>query len=614
MASNSPQDIIKFREDAISDIEFRQHELWESGEATKWLMSADPHARVIAQDVNGPLIEELAAASGFWDPECIDMFRFGAPVVGKLPLSGSGPPCAVTEPVPVEDLREKCGERNRALLSTLREDPHADFLMSQIKKDAALGRMTEPVSITQVDLDKVVLARRFSVEQGTKADGSPKLRAVDDESANGTNSCCAQTEKPACDSMDAFVRSIVRFSRKTGVAPAFWKADIDAAYRRIPVMPEHRWLLWIVILIGGDLFAAMHTALCFGCIGSVLGWNRIGALIAHVARVVLKLPVNRYVDDLFGVDWPQCTVHAMQCFARLVRAMLGFTAIAAAKLNAGAPLDVLGLMISASPSSVFVQLTREKAVKWSARIMAARSRGTLHAGEASKFAGRLSFAAQHMFFRLGRAMLQPIFQQQYAPLSGGRIGPLLDLALRWWLVVLQSDLCEEVRVNEQPCTVDMFCDARGTPARIAAVVFSQGQIVYSDWEPPSELLNTFQNRNDEQIMGKELLAIVLGLCTFTPLLKDKCVRIWTDNAGGEGALKKGRAKANDHNLLVHATWLFAAQNNIGVQIERVPTDDNISDEPSREKYDLMNAIGAKWHAPVIADNFWHPTKWESIAL
>jgi len=211
-------------------------------------------------------------------------------------------------------------------------------------------------------------------------------------------------------------------------------------------------------------------------------------------------------------------------------------------------------------------------------------------------------------------MLQPIFQQQYAPLSGGRIGPLLDLALRWWLVVLQSDLCEEVRVNEQPCTVDMFCDARGTPARIAAVVFSQGQIVYSDWEPPSELLNTFQNRNDEQIMGKELLAIVLGLCTFTPLLKDKCVRIWTDNAGGEGALKKGRAKANDHNLLVHATWLFAAQNNIGVQIERVPTDDNISDEPSREKYDLMNAIGAKWHAPVIADNFWHPTKWESIAL
>ena len=362
MASNSPQDIIKFREDAISDIEFRQHELWESGEATEWLMSADPHARVIAQDVNGPLIEELAAASGFWDPECIDMFRFGAPVVGKLPLSGSGPPCAVTEPVPVEDLREKCGERNRALLSTLREDPHADFLMSQIKKDAALGRITEPVSITQVDLDKVVLARRFSVEQGTKADGSPKLRAVDDESANGTNSCCAQTEKPACDSMDAFVRSIVRFSRKTGVAPAFWKADIDAAYRRIPVMPEHRWLLWIVILIGGDLFAAMHTALCFGCIGSVLGWNRIGALIAHVARVVLKLPVNRYVDDLFGVDWPQCTVHAMQCFARLVRAMLGFTAIAAAKLNAGAPLDVLGLMISASPSSVFVQLTREKAV------------------------------------------------------------------------------------------------------------------------------------------------------------------------------------------------------------------------------------------------------------
>ena len=97
-------------------------------------------------------------------------------------------------------------------------------------------------------------------------------------------------------------------------------------------------------------------------------------------------------------------------------------------------------------------------------------------------------------------------------------------------------------------------------------------------------------------------------------LRGKYVRVWTDNAGGEGALKKGAAKASDHNFLVHATWLLAAKNNVGLWINRVPTDDNIADEPSRCEYRLIEALGAKWHAPVLAQHFWRPNTWESVAL
>ena len=46
-------------------------------------------------------------------------------------------------------------------------------------KDAALGRMTPPVHASIVDLSKVRLVPRFAVHQGTRKDGSAKIRPVD---------------------------------------------------------------------------------------------------------------------------------------------------------------------------------------------------------------------------------------------------------------------------------------------------------------------------------------------------------------------------------------------------------------------------------------------------
>ena len=51
-----------------------------------------------------------------------------------------------------------------------------------------------------------------------------------------------------------------------------------------------------------EVLFAIHAACPFGAIGSVHAWERLGAAIAHVARVYLKLPILRYVDDYFGPE------------------------------------------------------------------------------------------------------------------------------------------------------------------------------------------------------------------------------------------------------------------------------------------------------------------------
>ena len=87
------------------------------------------------------------------------------------------------------------------------------------------------------------------------------------------------------------------------------------------------------------------------------------------------------------------------------------------------------------------------------------------------------------------------------------------------------------------------------------------------------------------------------------------VRIWCDNQGGEFALLKRAAKAEDHNLLAHGIWLTALRNDIGIYIRRVDTHSNIADDPSREEYSLLHAIGAKRIKPRIPREVWYPERW-----
>lgn len=56
---------------------------------------------------------------------------------------------------------------------------HSSELHALTLKDAALGRMTTPVPACEVDLSKVRLVPRFAIHQGTRKDGTPKIRPVD---------------------------------------------------------------------------------------------------------------------------------------------------------------------------------------------------------------------------------------------------------------------------------------------------------------------------------------------------------------------------------------------------------------------------------------------------
>ena len=91
----------------------------------------------------------------------------------------------------------------------------------------------------------------------------------------------------------------------------------------------------------------------------------------------------------------------------------------------------------------------------------------------------------------------------------------------------------ETRAWQQPHRhpVHLFCDA--SSCHMGAVLRCDGAWLWTHHPVDSALLALFVDRNDKQIMGLELLAISLGLCSFLPWLRGRCVVIHSDNKGSE---------------------------------------------------------------------------------
>jgi len=151
--------------------------------------------------------------------------------------------------------------------------------------------------------------------------------------------------------------------------------------------------------------------------------------------------------------------------------------------------------------------------------------------------------------------------------------------------------------------------------------------------PSVAVLNSFRARGDNQIMSLELLSIAFGLSVFEDIVRGNLLHVHSDNTGAEHVTERGIARSEhcdlfalafqyvlclfrsfDHTCLVHGIWLRAAELGTGLYVGRVPTKDNISDDPSRERYTLLNGIGAIRLEPWLHPTFEAAQTWKALSL
>ena len=85
------------------------------------------------------------------------------------------------------------------------------------------------------------------------------------------------------------------------------------------------------------------------------------------------------------------------------------------------------------------------------------------------------------------------------------------------------------------------------------------------------------------IQFMEMAAAVLFVATFGDMSRDANVTLYCDNVAQQGALSKGFSRDLDNAVLAGLFWDMVAEKGINVWFDRVASEENISDVPTREE-------------------------------
>ena len=154
LSKRSAAQVNAFRERITRQIEELGKLMICDGRRDAWFHGCDEITMQVCADVNGALAEWLALSSEFCDVAAIEQFRIGSDVVGVLDETGLGIPISASTPKDSAVLRAECHARNMRLLASLHEDGHAAELIEKMRKDADLGRMSQPRNISDLKLHK----------------------------------------------------------------------------------------------------------------------------------------------------------------------------------------------------------------------------------------------------------------------------------------------------------------------------------------------------------------------------------------------------------------------------------------------------------------------------
>ena len=244
--------------------------------------------------------------------------------------------------------------------------------------------------------------------------------------------------------------------------------------------------------------------------------------------------------------------------------------------------------------SVITSVDPVKAWAWKALLVAAVLAHRLQAGDASKMAGRLSFAVTSAADKCGRAYIRAFHAQACAPLPGGFMGPKLMMSALWVGQYLDILPATSRRADTTRQHAVGWVDAASSPLTVSAVLFIHGRFWYTYSLVPSYIVDQLLERGDNQIGVAECLALIVFLASFRHLLKDTLLTLYTDNQGVLGSVINGSSTAPEMNMIVGSIWLRVAADHISLDVYRVESAANIADGPSRFMFDLMLELNAQY--------------------
>ena len=554
------------------------------------------------------LYKLLLAAINSVDQDLPHCLLSGFPIVGPILRSGRWPPYEKAQsPVAVTLMQSRAWEIRKKIIAHVQAVPITENLkkiwdatVEDVHEGSCIGPVFDQKDVSfLVGRDDWIPTQRFEVVQKNK------VRGCDSATTNLINQATVITEKLQLPSTDSNVAALRKLRAMCpGSELAGWVLDERKAYRQVPIRPDHRMFSVIALkepASGKTAFFVMigHS---FGLVSAVYNYNRRSAAINEILVSLFGLIAFSFYDDKYGFE-PAQTVESAHQIAQHVHWWLG-AKFDRKKLQLSRAPTILG--VTYNLDDFVLEIKDDRKSDLIEEIDHILHSGLLDPGTAGKLKGKLMFGASQLWGKVGRAFLRVISERQYARFPFGDSGFALDEPLRFalehWRHLIRAGPPRPIEMKKikKPDVViftDGFTpdprDDDPRPDRVGAVLFDRR------WEAPlqfSEVIPKEMQKNwaprKTQIVPVEMIAPILALHTFRERLFGTDLILLIDSEAVESALVKGYSSKSDLCTLVSVFWNLIFELRVRVFIDRVSTDFNPADWPSRD--DLSTGEKAGW--------------------
>ena len=398
------------------------------------------------------------------------------------------------------------------------------------------------------------------------------------------------TEKLELPSTDGNVAALRWLRTHCKVNLEGWVLDERKAYRQIAVRPEHR--KWSVVSLrdpkdGRQAFFVMigHS---FGLVSAVYNYNRRSAAVTDILRRVFSVAAFNFYDDKYGFE-PSTTCRSAFQVAQSVHFWLG-AQFDAKKLQLSEEPTILGVTYDLRSMCLRIKPSRKEELQ--DEIDSILDSSLLPPGQAGKLRGKLMFGASQLWGKIGRAFLRS--------LSERHLNKALVKSLEHWKWLIQHGPPRPIMIaSAKKADAVIFTDGsfpdgkEGSPLKpwIGGVFFRLGcQPVQFGGEVSQKLIDQWLPRKS-QISMVEMFATVVALETFRDQITDASVLLFVDSESVQGALVKGYSAREGLCELVGSFWKLALDVKVNLFIDRISTDANPADPPSRDRLDVGVKLG-----------------------
>ena len=557
------------------------------------LLSAAPaHVRAVNPRSHPALLQWCLDQCPSCDPTLLDHLINGFPLVGDIPIDPRARAKVVRRMLLTpQELRSQASHiAGRSIFKHSSQPPseHDVEVMRQTVAEARAHRMLMPCIIEGTSLS-YLLTRRFPVEQ-LDSKGKLKLRMIDDLADSRVNDACRIGRQIRMGRITDLSWCVDRLGSCTPDPLVLSKSDFASAYRHCPIRSEDLDLAHILLRDGsGRLLRSQQFAMPFGAVAAVYAWDRLGSAISSILLELMDLPVNRYVDDLFWVDY-QAIAQESRSIVLEVVSLLGLQLAVDKTPAPAASQEVLGVSCTlrphASGCSVALAPEARKLQLWLQEITVSLESSSPDLKQLSRLVGRLSFAAWAIWGPVARSRLRAAYSFILSGSSLHRDQMVKDLA--WWVQLLKDPLpavASSSSVRQAPSVV--YTDAEGSSG-LGAVLHQPDRTVWFQDKVPCSLTGSLAPRRT-QIFAFEVIAVWSAVCRFSSQLSGKHVVFFIDNKAALYSLIKGSSKSPDVHLLVRSIWDRLRLFDIKPVFKWVPSKLNLADLPSRGKPPVLGS-------------------------